>query len=160
DEHTAPRKPWLSSSFVQALVDYPWPGNVAELQTVARRLAIINRGQERFIVDDWLAERLGLVQPISQRPAFGSAPAARRDPRDISDEEIVLAMQRAQFRINATADALGVSRSWLHTRLEFCQGLRKAKELRAEEIREALAGANQSVAEAAASLQVSEHGLK
>jgi hypothetical protein len=67
-------------------------------------------------------------------------------------------MQRAQFKVNATAEALGVSRSWLHTRLEFCQGLRKAKELREGEINDALA--NHSVAEAAVRLQVSEHGLK
>ncbi len=161
DEQPAPRKPWLPSHFIRALVGYEWPGNVAELQTVARRLAIINRGQERFIVDDWLGERLGLEQPgVSRRPAFGSAPAARRDPRDISDEEIVVAMQRTQFKVNATAEVLGVSRSWLHTRLEFCQGLRKAKELTAAEISDALLLTDQSVADAAAHLQVSEHGLK
>lgn len=159
------KKPWLPNELMRALVSFRWPGNVAELQTVARHVAISNRGQARFQWSDWLRARLqpasvveGTVRP--SEPAPERSPSERPDARALSDAEVVLAMAQCGFRVARAAEALGVSRSWLHTRIEFCEGLRHAKELSLEEIIAASQAAGGAIAEMAARLKVSEHGLK
>src|SRR5690606_4367092 len=82
------------------------------------------------------------------------------DARSLSDAEVVKAMEQCGFRVARAAELLGVSRSWLHTRIEFCEGLRHAKELGVEEIIEASRASGGVIAEMAARLKVSEHGLK
>jgi two-component system nitrogen regulation response regulator GlnG len=161
-EPPAAKKPWLPSAFIAALVRYPWPGNVAELQTVARRLAICNRGAKHFTLDAWLEQRLSLEAGRSDGKRASGRPlsAEKRDPRGISDAEIVAAMREARFKVVKAGEILGVSRSWLNTRLEFCEGLRKAKELTAEEIETAASKASGNTRVTAELLEVSEHGLK
>src|SRR5690606_29348449 len=51
-------RPWLPASFVASLLDYRWPGNVAELQSSTRRVAMANRGAATFRVDKWVLRRL------------------------------------------------------------------------------------------------------
>lgn len=82
------------------------------------------------------------------------------DAAQLTDAEIVSAMRQSRFVVREAAEQLGVSRSWLHTRLEFCRDLRQAKDLTVEEIRGALIRAKGSTSRAAEALEVSEHGLK
>lgn len=157
------RKPWLPLELMRALVAHVWSGNVAELQTVARRVAVSNRGERRFQWDSWLSRRLGLsesaeLQSTSQVAEL-PAPLQRRDVAALSDADVVAAMRSCEYKVVAAARRLGVSRSWLHTRLEFCEGLRKAKELTEAEILEAAAQSTSSK-QMAQLLEVSEHGLK
>jgi two-component system nitrogen regulation response regulator GlnG len=158
------KKPWLPNDLIRALVGWRWPGNVAELETVARHVAISNRGQARFQWSDWLRSRLqvaaveGAVR--SSEPPVERSSSDRPDARSLSDAEVLLAMEQCGFRVARAAEALGVSRSWLHTRIEFCEGLRHAKELSLEEIIAASQTSGGHIAEMAAHLKVSEHGLK
>jgi hypothetical protein len=69
-------------------------------------------------------------------------------------------MREHGFKIKVAAVALGVSRSWLNTRLESCQGIRKAKELSREEIQRAAQASGGELPLMAERLEVSEHGLK
>ena len=69
-------------------------------------------------------------------------------------------MREHRFKIKLVAEVLGVSRSWLNTRLESCQGIRKAKELSREEILEAARDSDGVLPTMAERLEVSEHGLK
>jgi len=174
DEPEPSQKPWLPASLVASLLEYRWPGNVAELETIAKRLAITNREHRSFHLDRMIAERLGGAEPKeaeatgAPRPrasAPASAPAAsaagpRKDAAALEDEEIVRAMRQHQFKIKVVAEALGVSRSWLNVRLETCQGIRKAKDLSREEITAAASASNGDLSAMAERLEVSEHGLK
>jgi two-component system, NtrC family, nitrogen regulation response regulator GlnG len=176
DEPRPGHKPWLRSNLVRALLDHPWPGNVAELQSVARHIAITNRGQSRFTASDWLNTRLGLEAPtlaptLAARAVAPSspkvetsggspAPRVKTDARSLTDAHIVEAMARCRFNVARAAELLSVSRSWLHTRLEFCVGLRQAKELESAEILAAAHECDHSFAALAERLRVSEHGLK
>lgn len=154
-------RPWLPASFVQNLLDYRWPGNVAELQSVARRVAIANRGADAFRVDEWVRRRLlATASPDSPATKPPDETPPKTEAAHLNDAEIVSAMRRCRFVVREAAEHLGVSRSWLHTRLEFCKDLRQAKDLTPDEIRRALRAANGSTTEAAAALEVSEHGLK
>jgi two-component system nitrogen regulation response regulator GlnG len=170
DEPEVTKRPWLPTALVFALMQYEWPGNVAELQTVARRIAVSNRGQRKLVLDDWVRARLPLFSRDSDRPGAKPstdpilaepAPAPPRgDARTLEDRDIVAAMRAARFRIARAAEALGVSRSWLHTRLEFCVGVRHAKDLTREEILKASTRVGANLQQLAELLEVSEHGLK
>ena len=172
------QKPWLPAAVVASLLDYEWPGNVAELETIAKRLAITNRQRKGFYLDAMIAERLShsrapatqavvTVHPLTlaptptppgQRPV--TPPARTKDAASLEDAEIALAMREHRFKIKAAAIALGVSRSWLNTRLESCQGIRKAKELGRDEILSASSAVGGELSAMAERLEVSEHGLK
>lgn len=162
----ADARPWLPASFMASLLEYRWPGNVAELQSIARRVAIANRGRDTFRVDDWVGRRL--VARVDERPTVDEAAvvdaagskASKVEAAQLSDAEIVSAMRQRRFVVREAAEQLGVSRSWLHTRLEFCRELRQAKDLTSGEICDALDRAKGSTSRAASSLEVSEHGLK
>jgi two-component system, NtrC family, nitrogen regulation response regulator GlnG len=152
-------RPWMPASAVHALIEYDWPGNVAELQTVARRIVLTNRGLARLTLDLWLINRLprGGDEVDSVQ---GPAAAPKRRPRSYSDLEIALAMREAHYKVGAAAERLGVSRAWLHTRLEFCQGVRQAKDLSADEVTRAYERFHGVIRDMAEALEVSEHGLK
>ncbi len=191
------QKPWLPCSLVASLLDYHWPGNVAELETIAKRIAITNRGRKAFYLDPMISERLsrmhdgrsptsvspgtfppgalpsgaaaggvspGTLPPGTMAPHSaqgGSAlPPVRRDAASLEDGEIAAAMREHRFKIKAAAVALGVSRSWLNTRLESCAGIRKAKELLRDEILSAASASGGDLTAMAERLEVSEHGLK
>ena len=214
------QKPWLPANVVASLLDYEWPGNVAELETIAKRIAITNRQRKGFYLDPMIAERLAhsrgpgaslaagtelsrtetgpsTLQPATQQPATQqpatrqlatqspgaqpvltvqpislaptptppgqrpvTLPARGKDAASLEDAEIALAMREHRFKIKAAAIALGVSRSWLNTRLESCQGIRKAKELGRDEILSASSAVGGELSAMAERLEVSEHGLK
>jgi DNA-binding NtrC family response regulator len=195
DEPQPSQKPWLPGSVVASLLDYPWPGNVAELETIAKRIAITNRGRKSFYLDPMISERMtrggdgsgrtpvsvppgtlppgtvasGLLAPGTLPPGTLSPhavavattlPPVRRDAASLEDAEIAAAMRDHRFKIKAAAVALGVSRSWLNTRLESCAGIRKAKELGREEILSAASAVAGELTAMAERLEVSEHGLK
>jgi two-component system nitrogen regulation response regulator GlnG len=154
------KKPWIPASVVHALVDYEWRGNVAELHTVARRIVLTNRGQARLTLDPWLVHRLPRGHEGEVVSSERDVIPLRRRPSALSDEDIVAAMRQCRFKVGAAAEHLGVSRAWLHTRLEFCAGVRQAKDLGADEIRAAHAASGGIVPRMAEHLEVSEHGLK
>jgi two-component system nitrogen regulation response regulator GlnG len=202
DEPQPSQKPWLPASVVADLLDYAWPGNVAELQTIAKRIAITNRQRKGFHLDAMIAERLSgtrprggseppgrssladtaipatvpprsqalpatlppatlspaTLQPATLQPA--TVPPRGKDAASLEDAEIARAMREHRFKIKAAAIALGVSRSWLNTRLESCHGIRKAKELGRAEILSASEAVGGDLSAMAERLEVSEHGLK
>ena len=149
--------PFLTAQLVQQLMAYGWPGNVRELRSAARRFAIHNRGRTPVERDAWL-QTVVKATPVPAPPLEAAQP--RREPRELSDEEIAQALEACEFGIERSARELGVSRSWLHTRIESIPSLRKAKDLSAEEIEAALADAQGELAPAALTLRVSVKGLQ
>ena len=95
-----------------------------------------------------------------QGASASSLPPVRRDAASLDDAEIAAAMREHRFKIKAAAVALGVSRSWLNTRLESCVGIRKAKDMGREEILSAASATGGDLSVMAERLEVSEHGLK
>ena len=147
-------KPFLRADFVARLLRHRWPGNVRELRNVARRFAIHNRGKEQAEADERLLALLG-----PERGSTPLRPSSKPSARELSDEQVLEALRAHAFRVEQTADALGVSRSWLHARMNL-QRIRKATHLSAAEIRAALDHHDGDMAAAAAELQVSERGLQ
>jgi two-component system nitrogen regulation response regulator GlnG len=166
------QKPWLPLRTVAAILAYTWPGNVAELQGVVTRLVLDSLDRDRCLPSEALLHKLRA--PSSRPPGAevetptfpsvpalaSSAPPPRRDVQSIADVEIASAMRASGFRVKAAAEQLGVSRSWLNTRLENCEGVRKAKQVGQAELDEAGQRYAWDISQMAAALEVSEHGLK
>jgi two-component system nitrogen regulation response regulator GlnG len=171
--------PYLHADFVLLLSRYRWPGNVRELRSVARRFAIHNRRRERTEVEERLKAMLssaGLAEsrelaaanavPVEREPE----PREPREPREpqplkrealqLKDQDVLDALRRCAFEIDRTARELGVSRSWLHARMNSLSCVRKAKDLCAAEIQAALEQNDGDTERAAKQLEVSAKGLQ
>jgi DNA-binding NtrC family response regulator len=146
EEHT-----WIPASLVAGMARYAWPGNVRQLRSVIRQLAIASRGAQRARVDDALARLL------EQARGDASAPATRREP---GDAELLEALRRHDFAVKDAAATLGVSRSWLYERLKSVAGVRQPGALTLEEIQACRADCGGDVAATARALGVTRRGLR
>lgn len=158
----APDDPWIPFDVAARLVRHRWPGNVRELRNVARQLAVLlSQGDVRL-------ERLRLAPEVTtpKTPVLARAERASRakeplrKPGEVSDEELLSALERADWRLERTAAALGISRTSLYRRIESHPQLRKSKDLSAAEINAALAAADGDVDRAARALKISKAGLR
>ena len=97
----------VSPSAMEALVDYPWPGNIRELQNVVERAVILARG-------DFLS------LPDFELPSLGSdvARPKREGPNDRQQIEDALAASRGRVcGAEGAAETLGVPASTLESRI-------------------------------------------
>jgi two-component system nitrogen regulation response regulator GlnG len=159
-ERLAPAEPehlaWLPAPLVAELVGRPWPGNVRELHNLARFAAVQFADAEQVDAGTVLTSGAADRAPVARAPA-----KADREDRPALDDQALLAALRAHgFRIKATAQALGVSRTTLYALMERCPGLRKARDLGREELVHGLAECGGDLGVLAARLEVSPHGLK
>jgi two-component system nitrogen regulation response regulator GlnG len=154
----AGEKGFLRADFLARLLRHPFPGNARELQNLARRAAVASRGHARLVVDDGLQRMLAR----SERPPASETEvqAKKRKPAEIDDEALLQALREHAFNLNQTAIALGMSRTWLNTRIERCPLIRKAKDLDAQSIRRAADAHAGDLEAMAATLEVSPRGLQ
>ena len=131
--------PWLGPEIVARLARYDWPGNVRQLRNVAQQLVINSHGRDRAELPAHLGRLLtGEAPPIA---SVGSAKGAaapkrqrRRKPSEVSDDELVSALANNRWELQATADALGISRPSLYVLIEASPNVRTASDLTPEEI--------------------------
>jgi two-component system nitrogen regulation response regulator GlnG len=156
-------RPWLPSALAARVLAHDWPGNVRELANFCRELALSNRDR-RVARPGPVFE--SLLPPVHDDRTEELRPLpevdADTEPRDgpIDDETLIAALRENRWRIAATARALSVSKNTLYQLIERCPGIRKARDIGADEIvasQQAHAG---DVAAMAEELQVSERGLK
>ena len=160
-DHLAPGRdgsPWLRAPAMAQLVRRDWPGNVRELRNAARRIAIASRGVGRACVEAALA-----IDGVVVAGDGGAAPApagdgARARP-EITAERLLEALREHGWKTGAAAAALGVSKTTLYALIERTPGIRKARDLSAEEILAHSDAAGGDVDRMAAALEVSRRGL-
>lgn len=175
--------PWLPAPVFARLARYAWPGNVRQLRNVARQLAL--GGTESSVVrvpaeiasylDQQDRERQQRSEPGAAPPAEPSQaaspgtnePAAKaaprveyRSPQDVGPEELIEVLRANQWRLKPAAEQLGISRASLYLLIEGNPNIRKAADLTAGEIGEALDREEGDLDRAAAALEVSKDGLK
>lgn len=83
-----------------------------------------------------------------------------RPPDEVGEEELLRALRDHGWGLAPAAKALGVSRTSLYAMIERSSKVRKAVDLSATEIEDALRLHDQDIARAALELEVSEHALK
>lgn len=154
-------RPWLSAGVVSRALRYDWPGNVRELANFARELVLANRGRRLSRAgpsfDRLLPAAAGGAERTSS-PALPQSPPAER--RSLGDAELVEALRAHRWRVGATARALGISKNTLYQLMERAEGIRKARDLGADEIALCQDECGGDTARMAERLQVSERGLK
>jgi len=170
-------RPLLNVTLVEQLMAYAWPGNVRELQAVARRFVIYNRGRASVQLDpelQALVERVVNAAPrdvAASAPRVVPAPANKQEGEDkkpprgsvarlLTLEEIERAREACEFDLERTARMLGISRSFLHAKIDKLPSIRKAKDISADEIEAALNQHGHDLARAAHSLRISSRALQ
>jgi formate hydrogenlyase transcriptional activator len=111
----------IASETMSALVRYPWPGNIRELQNVIERAVILTTGPVlRVQVDE-----LHASEP--ERPVPTSLPAAppvqnmRAALDEVERQQILAALEKANWIVagpNGAAAILGMKRSTLQSRMQ------------------------------------------
>ena len=109
------RKLQFSSRALEAILQYPWPGNIRELENAIQRAVILTRG--RFIEPSGLGIA---VAEASDRPSL-------REARNrVERQMIVEALTRTKGNISRAAAELGISRPTMHDLLHKHHIARKA----------------------------------
>ena len=180
-------KPWPSPEIFARLALFPWPGNVRQLRNVTRRLAIVGTEASGSELLDHLE---GLLKRASSSSGSGSSevtdstseasvesdPGKKGDssvrtspqssriryrkPSEVEEEELLAALREHRWELKPTAEALGISRASLYVLVENCDRIRKAVDLGAQEIEEALVKNSRDLEQTASALEVSVQGLK
>ncbi len=161
-----------SAEIVARLARHDWPGNVRELRNVARRLVISGSAPTSQLLaqieelpatsKEQTVPAAAQVKPsATPKPPQSPTPRRRRrNPADVSEDELLTALEANGYRMRDTAEALDLSRIGLYRRLEASPNVRKAADLERREIDEALETAAGDVEAAAQGLRVSVQGLK
>ena len=148
--------PWVPADLVARLALHSWPGNVRQLRNVVRQLVIANRGRSEARLDPALAEVLAEPAPPPSPPVS----AEPRKPADITEDELLAALQATRFRPHAAARRLGIPRPSIYHLIKKSPRLQNAAALGPEDLEAALRRFGGDVAAMAAALQVSEQGLR
>jgi two-component system nitrogen regulation response regulator GlnG len=125
---------------VARLVAFDWPGNVRQLRNVVRQLVIGSRGlpslQAGSAVERLLhgSGAIGALSDSNPRLPAPAPPAQRRRPSEVREEELMAALRANRWDLQATADALQISRPSLYALIESSLRVRKAGDLSTDEI--------------------------
>jgi DNA-binding NtrC family response regulator len=102
---------------LDALQQYPWPGNIRELQNVIERAVLLGRGP-RVTLDDLPPH---LVQACSPSPlmfAKANGKQTLKEALEGPERQIILqVLKENDWNRNATADQLGVNRTTLYKKM-------------------------------------------
>ena len=156
--------PWLPAPLVARLALHPWPGNVRQLRNVVRQLVIANRGRTEARLDPALEESL-LEPATAPQPAAAPPPpvpvqAEPRKPADVTEEELIAALQATRFRPHAAALRLGIPRPSIYHLMKKSPRLQAAAHLTPQDLEAARGRFGTDIAAMAAALEVSEQGLR
>jgi two-component system, NtrC family, nitrogen regulation response regulator GlnG len=160
-------RPWLPAKVVARLGREAWPGNVRQLRNVVRQLAVAHRGHAEIpsgvAIDSLLGPLPGLPAPSPgaspEPPSKPATPRARR-PSEILEAELLTALRANRWRLQATADQLGIPRSSLYELIDRSASARKATDLTREEIATSGRRCGGNVEAMAEALAVSERALR
>lgn len=100
------KPPVLTTAAEQALLTYPWPGNIRELRNVLERASLYT--DSRSIGSEHLFDRVSAAPEV-----LGAVSNLRDYLNDCERDFICRALDASQWQIQACAEALGISRKTL-----------------------------------------------
>lgn len=145
---------WVPAALVGRLSRFGWPGNVRQLRNLVRQIVISSRGAEHVVIDAAVSRLLESAEatPPMPRPAVGAS--------EISEEALIEALRRHDWRANAAARYLGLSRSAMYERIKKSGRIRTAESLTREEIEAAREEHGGDLTAMARALEVSRRALQ
>jgi two-component system nitrogen regulation response regulator GlnG len=166
-------EPWLPASLAVRLLRYPWPGNIRQLRNFARQLIIGSRKFPTLQLSPQLERMLeepappeAPAAPAPPEPSEPSAPpepaasVSRRKPSEVSDQELVGALNATSWDLKAAAERLNITRSSLYMLIERSPSLRTAVALTEEEITRCFQECDGDLDAMVQRLQVSKRSLQ
>jgi two-component system response regulator AtoC len=101
------KRPPLGNKQMQDLVAYHWPGNIRELENLARKIVVF--GDVQMVLNDlhstWLADHV----PVENGPQASLKVAARAASQRAEREMIMLALERTHWNRKRAARELQIS---------------------------------------------------
>ena len=165
-EHDGSAPPWIAANLVARLCRYHWPGNVRQLRNLIWQLVIDNRGGARIEDSPRLDRLLAEAEPDDDEHEPGDSRekaeprASARRPADITEPEMLAAMEACRWDVAAAARRLGISRPSLYALIRKSSQVRTAEDLEVNDITRAIGEAGGDVDRAAVALRVSVRGLR
>ena len=111
------KKPFnLSKSSIKKLVDFPWDGNVRELENIISRMVLLcenNKEVDSFIEEEWKKVSLFPNQIDNKERSF-----THLSIKDLEIERLITTLKECGFNISKAASRLGISRSTLYRKMK------------------------------------------
>lgn len=150
--------PELASKFA----NYDWPGNVRQLRHLARRCLLSLQAGERPDFDGMLAVRPLRMTSSAAAGAPGPATPApgRKKLAELSDADVLAALDNNGWYIQGAAQQLGISRPSMYKLIEGHAQIRAASQIPAAEIAAALARCSGDLEACAALLKTPSEALR
>jgi DNA-binding NtrC family response regulator len=157
----------LPASLIVQFILYDWPGNVRQLAHAINRLLLTLPGEQLpdfySLVDarpDATRFSASGSAPSSVARASASAVSGRRRLADLTEAEILAAMEKSDWYIQGAAQALGISRPSMYKLLETHPQIRNLDRISQEEIRLAMVDCGGDVERCASRLKTPAEPLK
>ena len=148
----------LPATLVERLALHDWPGNVRQLRSAVRSLAIGSRGLDVVSMPPVLAAQIApTLAKTGQTPTPRSA---KKSLQSYSEEQVEEVLRRHLYRVKSAARELDVPRSSLYERIRRSGSFRVASDLEAGEVEAAMKACGDDLESAALELRVSPEGLK
>ena len=177
----------LPVSLISAIANYDWPGNIRQLKHVLQRImlalqagnipdfaaviqpvfssspqAIIHRSAALPIVLEThnLSERSPINPNIAPRPTENAPRLPRKKLQEITEQDVLQAMQNNRWTIQGAALELGISRPSMYKLIDEHSQIRRAEKIAPEEIRQTLASNAGDIDASAAVLKTPSEALR
>lgn len=124
----------IPAPIIAQILAFSWPGNVRQLRNVARQAVIDSREESTLQLDQQL---LSMLKP--QTTLRGASETQKnngngRKPNTISRDELVEALQKNRFELQATARELSISRASVYQLIQRFEGIKTAQDLSEQEL--------------------------
>jgi len=152
--------PEISTEVLDCFREYAWPGNIRELRNLMER-AVLLAVDEPIGLAHLPVEKLRADSALPA-PATATASSAktRRNPKDVSDDELIAELRTHEWQVNKAAAALGISRSAVYERMKASDSIRIASDIPRQEIEDCYRACDGDVSRMAQKLDVSKRSLK
>ncbi len=139
----------LPTALVTELACYHWPGNIRQLAQVLKRVMLALQSGEtpsltglvKAVPEPMISSVTAQVSPsvvrIQEVPTE-PVTVARKKLTELSEEDVLAALENNAWRIQAAAQTLGISRPSMYKLLEQHPQIRRVEQIPTEEIRQAL----------------------
>lgn len=151
----------LTCALVAQLACYDWPGNIRQLARALQRACLIaDAGATPQFAQLVRLPSAPVAPPPGGAAAALAPPDARRKPSQLSEQDIIDAMDQHAWTIQSAAQALGISRPSLYKLLARHPAIRRAESIPSAEITHAMTACHGDVVRSAALLRTPAEPLR
>jgi len=112
----------VSPEVLQVLRDFPWPGNIRQLENVLERMILMSEGNTLLVRDlpSEMAAAAGvnLAEPVENEESSKFKELVKRRTQNLERELIVKALEETGGNVTRAAEKLGLSRKGLQLKMK------------------------------------------